>query len=94
MLLQDLGGPDVITRVLIRGKQEGLREKRQMHGERLGDVMLWLRSWRMEPGVTECRWHPEASKDKERDSPWEESRRTAALLAHSRTSDLHNCQRI
>ena len=63
-----LGGSSVITKVLIRGSQEGQRKGKvvmtEALRERLEKATLLALKWRMGPGAMGCRQIPQARKGK------------------------------
>lgn len=68
IILDYLGRPRVITRVLIRQRQESEKDLKMLH--------CWFSGWRKRPKAKECRLLPETEKGEETDSPLEPPKET------------------
>ena len=97
-MLDYQGWPNVITRDLIRGRQEGQSLKRRCDdGSRGWSDVLWR--WRQRPPAAGCRQPLEAGEVKEKDSPRGPPERNGALPTPHlspwdwfQASELQNCK--
>lgn len=82
----------MVTRVLLRGRQEGQNQKKEMSSQREQSEMVQGGvDLRMEkPHTKECRWLLDSGKGKERDSlnPQKVCDLTSALILEILTSEL------